>query len=196
MVRWSTLRLLVRIALTLIGLGAMGACGRASLDDVGTNIRVPAEHRASSVCPLAPAAGDPICQRGSNPVVLGFCNSDGDCDPGRKGRCEIVPPSGGCACVYDACHSDADCSVGAACACNPVEFGNACVTGECRVDQDCGDGGFCGPVIYGCSTKIVEYQCYGSDDTCVDDGDCEGRGTCFATDGQAWACHPTPFCRG
>jgi hypothetical protein len=189
------LRPFVSIALTLFGLGATGACGREPLDEAGANVRVPAEHRSSSACPAPPAAGDPICQHGSNPLVLGLCNSDGDCDPGRKGRCEIVAPSGFCACVYDACHSDADCSAGAACACNPVEFGNACVTGGCRVDQDCGDGGFCGPVISPCSTKIVKYQCYGSKDTCVDDGDCGDRGSCFAVGGEAWACHLSEICR-
>jgi hypothetical protein len=202
---------LAALALALVVCG----CGRSALDQpvnvanatggvgggaggtgtAGANVRVPAQHRATSVCPAPPTTGDPLCQHGSNPLDFGLCNSDGDCDPGRKGRCEIVPPSDICACVYDACQSDADCSGGAACACNPVQFGNACVGGGCRVDRDCGVGGFCGPVISPCSLQIVEYQCYGPKDTCIDDTDCGGRGSCFATDQDAWMCHPPEICR-
>jgi len=180
---------LAALALALVVVG----CGRVPLDLAPAE--VPAQHRPTSVCPAPPTAGDPGCQHGTNPVILGFCNSDADCDAARKGRCETVPPSGSCGCVYDACHSDGDCSAGAACACNPAEFGNACVTGGCRVDQDCGDGGFCGPVISPCATKIVEYQCYGSMDVCLDDADCGDSGSCYAIAGEAWICHPPQMCR-
>jgi hypothetical protein len=176
-----------------VGGGAGGTGGESGA--AGANIRVPAQHRATSVCPAPPAAGDPRCQHGSNPVVSGLCNSDGDCDAQRKGRCEIRPPSGSCACVYDTCQSDADCSSGAACACNPVQFGNACVGGGCRVDQDCGVGGFCGPVVNPCSPAIVEYQCHSSRDQCASSSDCPPTDDCLAYPGEGWACRLPAVCR-
>jgi hypothetical protein len=188
----------------LIGPAATGACGRVPLDEPAGSGTAPAgpatKHRATAAAcvPLDPLAGPRICDvPGQGPSDLpAQCNSDGDCNAGRNGRCEAVGAIKGCGCVYDACLSDADCPGGGLCARNPIDIGNRCVTGTCRVDQDCGVGGICGPVVAPCSSAIVTYQCHTSMDTCVGDGDCPPEDTCDAYPGEGWACRQPAICRG
>jgi hypothetical protein len=222
--RLSRMRSSVGGCVLLIGFATTGACGRQPLDEppespsasggstgasgqaggggtAGAGGRAPAEHRATAAAcvPLDPLAGPRICDvPGQGPSDLpAQCNSDGDCNAGRNGRCEAVgAASKACACVYDDCLFDADCPGGGLCACNPIEIGNRCVTGTCRVDQDCGVGGICGPVSGGCSPAIVSYQCHTSTDTCIGDGDCPPEDTCDAYPGEGWACRQPVICRG
>jgi hypothetical protein len=91
--------------------------------------------------------------------------------------------------------------------------------GNCRVDSDCGPGGFCSPsqvdnfcfcpspalcaadaglscFADGVATSCAcgdscghSYYCHTHDDTCVDDADCTGDGTCnYDTVNLRWSC--------
>jgi hypothetical protein len=200
--------------LAIIGLAGAGACGRVGLDlppdpsaadgvagaagqgGGGAGSRVPAQHRASSICPpvdLAAPRENDCRSAGPRPLFQDACNSDADCTNGVNGRC-VPRHLSPCSCAYDTCGSDADCSAGQACACNSVEFGNTCVLASCRVDADCGPGGFCGSIIAPCTREIVGYQCHSSNDRCLGDTDCPIVDSCDAWPDQPWACRIPVAC--
>ncbi len=115
------------------------------------------------------------------------------CVPGVRGGGGDAT-AGSCACVYDRCASDADCSGRGPCQCADLEVGNSCLTGNCAIDADCGVGGFCSPVVDPCTGIASAYWCHTSRDTCVDNTDCVGQCAYVATDAR-WECVTAPPCR-
>ena len=92
--------------------------------------------------------------------VILACSRDADCVAGINGRCDPMMRSPGCACSYDQCFADADCTTGGPCECRPpipinVAGGqsapaptptNTCKQGNCRIDANCG-GSYCSPSL-------------------------------------------------
>jgi hypothetical protein len=140
-------------------------------------------------------------------MSISFANcTDAQCTAGANGRCnEVGVAVATCACTYDACASDADCSQGQTCACHgspyTVGTGNMCVAGNCRVDADCGANGYCSPspAANGCGgIPVGGYYCHTQGDECVDDSDCHGsagiQGCAYSTTSNRWTCIPLPLC--
>jgi hypothetical protein len=145
----------------------------------------PADHRPEDV--VCPEERGP----GSADIVMD-CTLDSECTDGMNGRCispNVVGPSGGSRCSYDACFSDADCPAGEPCKCRESAASNApnyCVTGgNCRTDSDCGAGGFCSPSLFHIDSSVdgqptsgsgfasFGYFCHTPRDVCVNDSDCD-----------------------
>jgi hypothetical protein len=132
-----------------------------------------------------------------------MCSSDAQCgDAGPNARC-IQAWVDGCACTYDSCFHDSDCT-GETCACHGSPYvggGNRCVPGDCHVDSDCGAGGYCSP-SYGAQNcgGLSGYYCHTPVDDCIDDSDCNGVSTsgpveligpnvcAYSTTSSRWEC--------
>jgi len=136
------------------------------------------------------------------------CHMDSDCTAGLNGRCAVGGQDGiTCACTYDACTSDKQCTRGGPCSCHgSVDMGstnNTCADGNCQVDADCeGGAGFCSPsdVGVGCGS-LPNYYCHTPLDSCVNDSDCTscGPGTqpcgCgYDASSKRWTCQPMLGC--
>ena len=162
----------------------------------------PKYHRpAATVCAPSTSTGSSACK---DHGPSGSCKTNADCTAGTNGKCDIA--GGGafiCACFYDTCTSDSECSTGGPCACqgSPYQFeSNGCApAGNCRVDADCGASGYCSPSGgAGCSGSIAGYYCHVAADECVDDADCKstsGPTACtFDKTKKHWACTPVLAC--
>jgi hypothetical protein len=135
--------------------------------------------------------------------LCGRCGQDSDCTAGPNGRCYLECSYDECFQDSD-CEGGAPCTCRASAA-SPVP--NFCQTGSnCAIDSDCGPGGYCSPSLVNgrcacfssrlcpdsgasCSdsnTAACEcgdpcshgYFCHTPCDTCTDDSDCGGSGTC------------------
>ncbi|MGK0360759.1 MAG: hypothetical protein ACI9U2_003073, partial [Bradymonadia bacterium] len=136
-------------------------------------IRVPAKHRPAPIdCDDARGPGA-TPEEGGAPVD---CLTDDDCPDGDNGRC-TGNGHDGWYCTYDRCFADADCDGVCQCGGGFRSDHNVCLGGDCRVDADCGAAGFCSPSFGDCGayTGVNAYYCHTSDDTCIDDADCEGE---------------------
>jgi hypothetical protein len=167
------------------------------------------------------------------------CRSDADCkDPHRfDGRCVKNPSYGGLAplraagnllaapppapphsvCVYDDCHTDADCAAKSRCVCgsggSPAR--NHCTPlDQCRADRDCGADHVCTCAAGGSPNYCVEgdchrdedcanglrcegSRCHTKNDKCRSQADCPpnsegGRVCAFAVESRRWECHVVP----
>ena len=168
--------------------------------------RTPKNHRPAAVaCTPSKSTGSSLCDRpdgGGGPP--GACKKDSDCTAGTNGKCDLA--AGGifsCACFYDTCTNDAECTTGGPCACagSPYQFeSNGCApAGNCKVDADCGASGYCSPSGgAGCSGSIAGYYCHVAADECVDDDDCKGTSgpaiCTFDNTKKHWACTPVLAC--
>ena len=148
--------------------------------------RAVAEARSGTRPPGIADAGAPIDAGMIDPSA---CQSDGDCNKGKNGRC--LGSRLGLVCTYDACQSDGECVGGQACICS--SNGNYCGAGTCQSDATCGGRG-CSPTLsFSCGNYggVQGYFCHTPADTCVDDADCSegGAGFCgYEPASSHWSC--------
>jgi hypothetical protein len=123
------------------------------------------------------------------------CSGDSDC-PARE-PCECRASASDLTanvCVTGSnCQVDSDCGPGGYC--SPSQVGVLCF---CPSPALCGDAGGCSEFVDGgwvqvpCSCGDAcghGYFCHTCNDTCVDDSDCGGHGTCnYDTPNQRWSC--------
>lgn len=203
--------LLSFVIVAAVGCGGTGSSGAdaATSPDLGGSsgahpsgtVSVPTEHRPSPMaCAPAPASSS-ACQGGA------ACAVDADCTAHPNGRCI----GGGivlCACAYDDCNSDGDCSSGQDCACHVTlreasgRGPNTCVPANCRSDADCASG-FCSPSYTAdyCQSYVDGYYCHTPHDECGVNADCiagvAGYAVCaYQPSLGHWACVGGPFCAG
>lgn len=147
------------------------------------------------------------------------CSEDSDCAAGKNGRCErgFLFQCSYDECFVDSdCAGKAPCGCRES---GQSGVSNVCLTsGNCRVDGDCGPNGYCSPSalrLCGCpSTELCPdsaacfdlagtrvpcggcgdscghgYFCHTPDDTCLDDSDCCGEGSCnYDSVRHRWDC--------
>jgi hypothetical protein len=188
--------------------------GASSTRDVDSSHEIPVNHGATDMaCPKERALGMlPACTWDC--YDAGFmCLVDSDCTMGTNGRCLppdsspgvnfTITPDYEAKCSYDECFTDSDCPPSEPCICRASTTDstpNVCVSGSnCRVDADCGPGGYCSPSAYAsgslvsCSNLSVAYFCHTAADTCANDTDCTGAGTCgYDTAAGHWSCCSIP----
>jgi hypothetical protein len=181
------------------GISSSSSSGGSSSGTDGGG-RVPKYHRPDdSQCSTpAPPGTCSIGGSGGGPM----CTSDSQCtDAGLNGRCAGYNAGPAyCACTYDACVHDSDCT-GETCACHGSAyiggFGNTCVPGNCHVDADCGPGGYCSPTssATGCG-GLGGYYCHTSGDQCIDDTDCgSSLEICaYSSTNSRWECQQQVLC--
>ncbi len=80
------------------------------------------------------------------------CHSDAECTMGANGRCRGAYNSEACACNYDECTSDSDCASGSACVCRTAD--NAHARNRCLPRGDCLIDSDCGEAGY-CSPSML-----------------------------------------
>lgn len=163
---------------SVAGSGAGGGAGQSSIVPIDHRMSdaMCSEARPSNACP-------PAFQEGSS------CKTDSDCTAGTNGRCTGVGITPACACSYDHCAKDADCSPGSICLCDR-DNGNTCVQSECRIDSDCGLRGYCSSNRTDCG-EFEGYHCHTPKDTCVNDADCRQdilERCAYAADKGQWVC--------
>jgi hypothetical protein len=140
------------------------------------------------------AYGGPACATG---CAYDTCTSDSDCPSNQPCECRSSASSAQPnSCVTEGnCRVDADCGAGGYC--SPSVVGGV---GSCYGPATCWpDAGACSMYTpdsgwrnVPCSCQVScghGYFCHNPSDTCIDDADCGGGGTCnYDTEAKHWSC--------
>jgi hypothetical protein len=128
----------------------------------------------------AGAPGGAGSDAGTRPVRDGGTMASPGCEHGSAGS------------AADACATDADCGLGARCACDAIGA-RACVAAKCFGDGDCDSGQRC-QRSYSCGLPVGPFLCSTAQDECESSADCD-RGVChFEQARMLWACQVLPPC--